>query len=126
MKITEEKFARITRIIIKDVIDALPRSLRSKTDNLIFEIMDKPGPDRITEDDDISGLMGLYSGVPLNERGVFENYTGPDVITLFRLNIAEQCENERELRDEIKLTIIHELGHMFGLEEDDLERMGLD
>lgn len=124
MKISAEQFDRIKNSVIKEVVQSLPAHLKSKTDNLIFETRDRPGKDDITEPDDYKSLMGLYQGVPHNERGVFDNYTGPDVITLFRLNITAACRNESELREELLLTVIHELGHMFGLDEEDLEKMG--
>jgi len=59
------------------------------------------------------------------DRSIDDTLLAPDRITLFRIPFAEMCANERELREEIRLTIIHELGHFFGFEEGDLEERGL-
>ena len=71
-------------------------------------------------DPDEDLLFGLYEGVALPERDT--NYAGtlPDRILIYRLPLLKACETRGELRREIRLTVIHELGHYFGLEEEEL------
>lgn len=124
MRIPEKKFNLLTDQIARRLISSLPDDLRSRTGNLIFVSADRPSDSQIDDDDEREELLGLYEGIPLNERSVSDDYSGPDVITLFRVNLADMCDTEKELRDEIRLTIIHELGHFFGFDENALEKMG--
>jgi predicted Zn-dependent protease with MMP-like domain len=68
-------------------------------------------------------LFGLYEGTPLPERGL-ELPLLPDRITVFMRPLLEACGSERELREEIRRTVLHELAHYFGLDEDRLEELG--
>ncbi len=79
-------------------------------------------PDAAAGDSD---LLGLYEGVPLVERGA-DGDVGmlPDRITLFYRPLVEMCADREELRDEIWVTLVHELGHFFGLDEDELWERG--
>ena len=65
-------------------------------------------------------LMGEYIGVPLTERGAWEA-PPPDKIVLYQKNIEAACETEDEIREEVRLTVLHELGHYFGMDEEQLE-----
>ncbi len=65
-------------------------------------------------------LMGEYIGVPLTERGAWEA-PPPDKIVLYQKNIEAACETEDEIREEVRLTVLHELGHYFGMDEQQLE-----
>jgi len=65
-------------------------------------------------------LMGEYIGVPLTERGAWEA-PPPDKIVLYQKNIEAACESEDEIREEVRLTVLHELGHYFGMDEEQLE-----
>lgn len=65
--------------------------------------------------------MGVYVGVPLTNRSVFDVPTGPDRIVLYRRNIEAVCRDEREIREQIRRTVIHEVGHYFGLDEQQLK-----
>ncbi len=68
-------------------------------------------------------LFGLYEGIPLTERGAgFPLH--PDRIWIFQAPIEDHCRNEDEIREEIKTTIVHEVGHFFGLDDDYLEDLG--
>jgi predicted Zn-dependent protease with MMP-like domain len=123
MKITRREFKKISDVIIGDVYASLPKDMRREADKIIILIEDHPacaGP----EDDDYD-LLGLFEGVPLNERFMSETASSPDTITLFRNALADTCRTKTELKKEIRLTLIHELGHYFGYSEDDLVKLGL-
>lgn len=68
-------------------------------------------------------LYGRYTGVPLDERGGEYPHL-PSVIELYIHPLADDCETVEELRDEIRITVLHELGHHLGMDEDDLHRLG--
>ncbi|MDH3298317.1 MAG: metallopeptidase family protein [Gemmatimonadota bacterium] len=68
-------------------------------------------------------LFGLYEGIPLTERGI-EDVLLPDRITIFRRSFLESCDTEAELVEEVRVTVLHEIGHFFGMDEDQLEELG--
>jgi predicted Zn-dependent protease with MMP-like domain len=66
-------------------------------------------------------VLGVFEGVPATQKSVFEVPAGPDRIVLYQKNIEAVCSTEDEIRREIRLTVIHELGHYFGMTEAQLE-----
>ena len=76
-------------------------------------------------------LLGLYEGVPLTERGDYgvlamPGPTMPDRVTVYRLPICRICDSEDELLDEIMVTVVHEVAHHFGIDDDTLHELGWD
>jgi len=71
-----------------------------------------------------STLFGLYTGVPLTKRTTSYGMVLPDKITLYRRSIEEGCRTEQEIQTQIRFTLLHEIGHHFGLSEDDLQEAG--
>ncbi len=69
-------------------------------------------------------LFGLYTGTPLTERGSSYGMVLPDKITLYRGSIEESCRTRPQVQEQIRTTLMHEIGHHFGLSEDDLEEAG--
>ena len=66
-------------------------------------------------------LLGLFHGVPTTKMSIFDLATGPDHIVLYQKNIEAVCSSETEVREQIRLTVMHELGHYFGLDESQLK-----
>ncbi len=66
-------------------------------------------------------MLGVFHGVPLTKKSVFDLFTGPDYIVLYQTNIEAVCSNEDEIREQIRRTVIHETGHYFGMDESQLE-----
>lgn len=125
MHINRRKFEQLVRSITADMQRALPPELRDKAQRVIVGIADRPSRKQYRQvKNDEDGLLGLYEGTPLPERHIDDLFILPDQITLFRMPLMDLCTNEAELREEIRLTLIHELGHYFGFEEDDLEKLG--
>lgn len=106
--------------IVHDTIDALPARIREALDNIELLIVDEPDEAPGAEPD----LLGLYTGVPLPERGV--DYAGelPDVIYIFRRPHLDLGLPPDELREEIAATLVHEVAHYFGIEDDRLDELG--
>jgi len=66
-------------------------------------------------------LLGIFHGVPTTRKSTFDLLAGPDHIVLYQKNIEAVCSNEAEVREQIRRTVIHELGHYFGLDEEHLK-----
>ena len=119
--------------VISEALDEMPNRFLRALDNVGVAMQDEPDDDQLdiaewgTSDEESGELLGLYEGLPLTERGV--DYGGlagdaPDVITIFK-GPHERCFDSREqVVSEIKKTVIHEIGHYFGLDEDQLNAMG--
>ena len=103
---------RFERLVIR-ALAAIPEEFRLRLENVAVVIEDEPPPN-------MPDTMGLYEGVPLIERSLADT-TFPDRITLFRGPIERTCRTEEELEAEVKLTVLHEVGHFFGLQEAQLE-----
>jgi len=68
-------------------------------------------------------LLGLYQGVPIDQRGFYYGNVLPDKITLFQLPIESICHTKKEIEEKVREVVIHEVGHYFGLDEDRLEEL---
>lgn len=115
---TRERFDELVR----EAIDRIPRRFARAIHNVAIVVEDEPSAELLAEMEiEADGtLFGLYQGTPLTERAGYGN-TLPDRITLFKGPIEEDCEDdEDEIFVEIGLTLIHELGHYFGMEEDQI------
>jgi predicted Zn-dependent protease with MMP-like domain len=102
---------------VRNALDLLPRELASGLDNLAVVVEDEN-----PEDPD---LYGLYHGIPLPERG--EGYrTGslPDKISIYRRPLEEDFSDPDELEEEIRVTVLHELAHYFGIDEQRIDELG--
>ena len=124
MRIPPNKFERLVQQAYWD----LPQSVRSALDNIDIVVNDRPGTEaeRAMDADghDHDGaLLGLYVGVPLVERHSADLLL-PDCIYLYRLPILSMCQDVGEVKREIRTTLLHEIGHYLGLNEDDLDRLG--
>ncbi len=122
MRMAHTTFELIVREIHKGVMKSLAPDLRARAEEVTIVIADRPPRGEIVGDDD---LLGLYEGISLKDRHIDDMEAVADRITLFRLPLLDACDNEEELHKEIRITIIHELGHYFGFEEDELLKRGL-
>ena len=101
--------------IVGEALDELPAELAAGLRNVAVVIEDR------NEDD--PDLYGLFEGVPLTEGGPDAGEL-PCRIAIYRLPLEEDFESPKELREEIRITVLHELGHYFGLDEDRLDELG--
>ena len=102
---------------VRAALDELPPNLASALTNVAVIVEDENA-----EDPD---LFGLYHGVPLPERGDMAGMP-PDTISIYRLPLEDSFPDPDELRDEIRITVLHELAHYFGLDEDRIAELGYD
>jgi predicted Zn-dependent protease with MMP-like domain len=119
----------MTRTRFEQLVDAaiarLPRQFVDKLQNVAVIVEDRPSEELL----DKMGippeetLFGLYEGTPLTERG-FDAPLYPDRIWIFQEPIEEECVSEAEIADEIQTTIMHEVAHFFGMDDEELEERG--
>ena len=100
---------------VNAALDSLPPGIAQALDNVVVVVED--------EHPDDPDLYGLYEGTPLPERGDMAGAL-PDRITIFRRPLEEEFSDPTELEREIRITVLHELGHYFGLDEDRLSELG--
>jgi predicted Zn-dependent protease with MMP-like domain len=118
MRVPPEEFAAL----VEQALDGLPDELAELLDNVVVVVEEEPDPADLAAlgmDPEEEELFGLYQGVPQSERGA--NYLAlPDRVAIYRGPILRACANRREVIREVRDTVIHELGHHFGLDEDDM------
>ncbi len=115
------------REIVGEALESLPEVLLARVQNVEIVIEWRPtaadrqeagvGP-RAT-------LLGLYHGIPLPFRGEGYNLVLPDKISIYQLPIESVCANDDEVREQIRITVLHELGHYFGIDDDRLHELGM-
>jgi predicted Zn-dependent protease with MMP-like domain len=108
---------------VSEALESLPKRFARLVKNVVVTIEEEPGDDDIARDDgseDDSELLGIYRGVALPER-THDDPLLPDEIVLFRGPINRVTRNRREAVEEIRETVIHELGHYFGLDDDEMD-----
>ena len=110
---------------VKEAVASIPRRFRDAVANLAIVVEDEPSEDvlREMEIEPPDSLFGLYQGTPLTERTWGYGNTLPDRITLYQGPIEDASENEDDLVVCIGETLIHELGHYFGLSEEEIEEI---
>ncbi|MBL8046086.1 MAG: metallopeptidase family protein [Anaerolineales bacterium] len=117
MLLTQARFEQLVFETAEEALNRLPMDLRLAAGRVVLSVEAEP-PDGEPD------LLGLFEGVPLTERGPDDVFLEPDRITLFSHPLLEMCADEAELRTEIRITLIHEYAHFFGMEEDELTRRG--
>ena len=102
---------------VGDALDLVPDRLMDQLDNVVFLVEDEPPP----EDPE---LLGVYDGVPLTERDLAWGGHVPDRITVFRGPLLRMCQDRDELLEEIAVTVVHEIAHHFGIDDERLHDLG--
>lgn len=70
-------------------------------------------------------LLGLYHGIPITQRGEYYNLVVPDKISIYQEPIESICETDDDIREQVRITVLHELGHYFGIDDDRLHELGM-
>jgi predicted Zn-dependent protease with MMP-like domain len=111
-----EAFAKV----MQEVLDSLPEEFRSRIRNVAVLVEDFP-PSPTPSGQRKKLLLGIFHGVPMTKKSVFALPTGPDHVVLYQKNIEAVCSTEAEVREQIRRTVIHEFGHYFGMDEEQLK-----
>ncbi len=111
--------------LVAGALDGLPDEVLAMLDNVEVVVEDWPSDAQLTRDG-ASGetLFGLYEGIPLTERGNGYSMVLPDKITIFRRPLERTFRSRQELMRQVRITVVHELGHHLGMDEDRLEALG--
>ena len=99
--------------MVADALDDLPDELLHVLDNVVIQVVDRNPHDPT--------LLGLYEGVPHTER---TGHEGPDVVSIYRAALCAACDDLDELAEEVYVTVIHEVAHVAGIDEDRLHELG--
>ena len=106
---------------VDDALDSLPDEIAGAIarSNVAILVEEEPDPQP-----DGTELLGLYVGIPLDQRSVFDGFAQPDQILIFRGPLQRMCATREELVEQIAVTVLHELGHLFGISDQRLHDLG--
>lgn len=119
--ITEDDFERATA----EALNNLPRSVQEYIANVPVLVEPYPSRDLVQSERLSPQILGLFMGIPRTQAAMTEQVPDIDRVLLFKKNLEKICRDREELIDQIQITVRHEIGHYLGLDEDDLDRLGL-
>jgi predicted Zn-dependent protease with MMP-like domain len=122
MKVSPEEF----RTLVAEALAEIPEAFHGYLDGVAVDVEPMPGARDLDDAglDDARDLLGLYHGTPLTERSVEAPVGLPDRIVIYQNNIQRICRNRRQIVEQIRTTVLHEVGHHFGLDEETLDELG--
>lgn len=118
MRVSPEEFEELVR----RALDQLPEQFAELLENVAVVVEEEPSDEDLISvglDPQVDDLLGLYQGVPITERDSFYSAM-PDRVAIYRGPILRLCRSRREVIREVRDTVVHELGHYFGLEEEEM------
>ena len=109
--------------LVSDALDSIPPYLAAHMDNVVVLVENWPAPEQLAGRP--GTLLGLYEGVQLTDRSPI-NYAGvmPDRVTIFRGPLCERADDEADLAHQIRVTVVHEIAHHFGIDDQRLRELG--
>ena len=119
MWLSEERFAQL----VAEALESLPQEVLAWLDNVEVVAEDWPSPEQLESVGAGAWLLGLYEGVPLTARTADYGLVPPDKVTLFRGPILAGCTTEDQVREQVRRTVLHELAHHFGIDDDRLHEL---
>ncbi len=108
---------------VKDAVDSLPEEMKKELENIAILVEDEPPEDWEEEIGQGGELLGLYQGVSKKERGFWYGNVLPDCIIIYQKPLERLSATREELRENVRQTVIHEVGHYFGLDEEQLRNL---
>lgn len=121
-KVAERLKRRQFERLVERAVSTLPAGVLPLLDNVEIVIEDEPPRDLVS--DESEELFGLYQGTPQTDRGSSYGMTLPDKITIFRGPLERAAESRADLAEQVRVTIIHEIAHHFGLDEERIAELG--
>jgi predicted Zn-dependent protease with MMP-like domain len=114
---------RLFEGFVKEAIDSLPEEMKNELENVAVLIEDEPGEDWEEEMGEGGDLLGLYQGVSKKDRGFWYGNVLPDTIIIYQGPLERMSASREELRENVRQTVVHEVGHYFGLDEEQLRAL---
>jgi predicted Zn-dependent protease with MMP-like domain len=114
--------------VVEEAVAALPEMFRKRIENVEFRVAESPNRRQSGSTAGTArqpSLYGLYEGTPIGDRGSGDSLRLPDRITIFKRAIERDCRSRAEMVKCIQETVFHEIGHYFGLDDDQLEDLGI-
>ncbi len=113
--------------IVQEALESMPEEIARYLEEVVVVVEERATPGQMEglDGDDPMDLYGLYEGVPLTERSLFESGIVPDRVTIFQAPLERDFRARTRLRREIQKTVAHEVAHHFGIDEDRLDELGL-
>lgn len=111
--------------VVEDAIASLPEEFRARLENVEFHVAESPNRRQSTGDRRTPSLYGLYEGVPIGERSSSSAIEYPSRVTLFKRAIERDCPTRPEMITCIQETVLHEIGHHFGFDDEELDAFGI-
>ena len=120
-QVSKQRFGEL----VEQALGKLPEQFQSFLEEVAIEVTDLPTTSqrRAAGTDAKPLLLGLYTGRPRTERSIEESAYLPDRIFIFQQNIEQVCNSEQQLIEQVRITVLHEIGHHFGLSEEDLDEL---
>jgi predicted Zn-dependent protease with MMP-like domain len=120
--VSKQRFAEL----VEEALRELPQPFAQHLEEMSVEIKDRPTAKQLKnsglDEDDL--LLGLYVGHPMTQRSVEYSGVLPDAIYIFQEDVELASDSEKELIEQVRVTVLHEIGHHFGMDEDDLDKLG--
>ncbi len=120
--VSKQRFAEL----VEEALAELPEPFASHLEEVSVEIKPRPTAKQLKEagleEDEL--LLGLYVGHPMTQRSVEMSAVLPDTIFIFQEDVELVSKNEKDLVEQVRVTVLHEIGHHFGMDEDDLDEVG--
>lgn len=121
VEVSRSEFERM----VGDALDEIPDALARELENVAVMVEDWPSPAQLARLPQGSTLLGLYEGVPLTKRGPLSyNGVSPDRITIFQGTISRRARDLDALAAQVRITVLHEVGHYFGMDDARLHELG--
>ena len=122
MRLTTDEFDAL----VDEALDSLPEEFARHMENVMVEVQARPDRQLLAAMGLPPGecLLGYYHGVPLTEKSVSAPYEMPERILIFKDNVEAVCRTRRQIVQQVRQTVLHEIGHHFGMDEDDLDELG--
>ena len=113
--------------MVREAVATLPADLLRRVENVSIVVRRRPTAAELRQADVPRShtLLGLYTGIPLTERGSYYNLVPPDMICIYQEPIEASCSSDEEVRAQVRTTVLHELGHYFGISDSRLDELGL-
>jgi predicted Zn-dependent protease with MMP-like domain len=118
--LSEEEFS----LVVEEAVESLPDEFKSKLDNVEIVVEDHPSREILRRFRRRGLILGLYQGVPKRARTSRYGLVLPDKISLYKKNIEAVCSSRDQVYNQIRKTLLHEIGHHFSLSDKDLRRLG--